>query len=143
MMPSRRMLPNGFSRLEGKIWGERWDLNPRPSVPQTDALPTELRSPQIGTTELSLPIHSTALQDFSGGTTFFSLAFALPGFSCTDPNKCLRGLSWLTGYILPVLTLAMVFAGKCPSGQCCRLAGVGGRRAGGKSADHGPGPDLF
>ena len=28
-------------------WGERWDLNPRPSVPQTDALPTELRSPQI------------------------------------------------------------------------------------------------
>ena len=28
-----------------KDWGERWDLNPRPSVPQTDALPTELRSP--------------------------------------------------------------------------------------------------
>ena len=28
-------------------WGERWDLNPRPSVPQTDALPTELRSPQV------------------------------------------------------------------------------------------------
>lgn len=27
------------------VWGERWDLNPRPSVPQTDALPTELRSP--------------------------------------------------------------------------------------------------
>ena len=26
-------------------WGERRDLNPRPSVPQTDALPTELRSP--------------------------------------------------------------------------------------------------
>jgi uncharacterized membrane protein YeaQ/YmgE (transglycosylase-associated protein family) len=26
-------------------WGERWDLNPRPSVPQTDALPAELRSP--------------------------------------------------------------------------------------------------
>src|ERR1700683_2159969 len=28
-----------------KVWGERWDLNPRPSVPQTDALPAELRSP--------------------------------------------------------------------------------------------------
>ena len=28
------------------IWGERWDLNPRRSVPQTDALPAELRSPQ-------------------------------------------------------------------------------------------------
>ena len=28
-----------------RFWGERWDLNPRPSVPQTDALPTELRSP--------------------------------------------------------------------------------------------------
>jgi hypothetical protein len=30
-----------------KGWGERWDLNPRPSVPQTDALPTELRSPLL------------------------------------------------------------------------------------------------
>jgi hypothetical protein len=30
-----------------KNWGERWDLNPRPSVPQTDALPTELRSPHV------------------------------------------------------------------------------------------------
>ena len=28
-----------------KGWGERRDLNPRPSVPQTDALPAELRSP--------------------------------------------------------------------------------------------------
>ena len=28
-------------------WGERWDLNPRPSVPQTDALPAELRSPPL------------------------------------------------------------------------------------------------
>src|SRR6185437_11843081 len=28
-----------------RIWGERRDLNPRPSVPQTDALPAELRSP--------------------------------------------------------------------------------------------------
>ena len=26
-------------------WGERRGLNPRPSVPQTDALPAELRSP--------------------------------------------------------------------------------------------------
>ena len=32
--------------LEG-IWGERRDLNPRPSVPQTDALPAELRSPRL------------------------------------------------------------------------------------------------
>src|SRR5580693_6679403 len=30
--------------LEGD-WGERRGLNPRPSVPQTDALPAELRSP--------------------------------------------------------------------------------------------------
>ena len=29
------------------VWGERRDLNPRPSVPQTDALPAELRSPPI------------------------------------------------------------------------------------------------
>ena len=36
---------SGFSRLSRMIWGERWDLNPRPSVPQTDALPAELRSP--------------------------------------------------------------------------------------------------
>lgn len=25
-------------------WGERWDLNPYPSVPQTDALPIKLRT---------------------------------------------------------------------------------------------------
>ena len=38
--------------LEGIIhhneWGERWGSNPRPSGPQPDALPTELRSPQGG-----------------------------------------------------------------------------------------------
>ena len=33
-------------------WGERWDLNPRPSVPQTDALPAELRSPLLGLSSL-------------------------------------------------------------------------------------------
>ena len=30
----------------GGGWGERRGLNPRPSVPQTDALPAELRSPE-------------------------------------------------------------------------------------------------
>ena len=35
--------------LEG--WGERRGLNPRPSVPQTDALPAELRSPQTKYTQ--------------------------------------------------------------------------------------------
>src|SRR3972149_1287631 len=35
------------ARLEG-TWGERWDLNPRPSEPQSDALPAELRSPPTG-----------------------------------------------------------------------------------------------
>jgi hypothetical protein len=34
-----------------KIWGERRGLNPRPSVPQTDALPAELRSPQTKYTQ--------------------------------------------------------------------------------------------
>ena len=34
-----------FKSLRAKGWGERWDLNPRRSVPQTDALPAELRSP--------------------------------------------------------------------------------------------------
>lgn len=28
-----------------QFWGERWGSNPRPSEPQPDALPTELRSP--------------------------------------------------------------------------------------------------
>lgn len=28
-------------------WGEWWDLNPRPSEPQSDALPAELHSPII------------------------------------------------------------------------------------------------
>ena len=37
--PNRNQWQGDFS------WGERWDLNPRPSVPQTDALPAELRSP--------------------------------------------------------------------------------------------------
>jgi hypothetical protein len=32
-------------QLSKDCWGERRDLNPRPSVPQTDALPAELRSP--------------------------------------------------------------------------------------------------
>ncbi|CAG9702015.1 hypothetical protein CNEO4_330003 [Clostridium neonatale] len=29
------------------LWGERWDSNPRQPVPQTGALPTELRSPSM------------------------------------------------------------------------------------------------
>jgi hypothetical protein len=33
------------SVVKGRNWGERRGLNPRPSVPQTDALPAELRSP--------------------------------------------------------------------------------------------------
>ena len=31
------------------IWGGVWDSNPRHSVPQTDALPTELTPPYFGT----------------------------------------------------------------------------------------------
>ncbi len=31
------------------VWGERWDSNPRQPVPQTGALPTELRSPYLTT----------------------------------------------------------------------------------------------
>ena len=34
-----------------EYWGERRGLNPRPSVPQTDALPAELRSPQTKYTQ--------------------------------------------------------------------------------------------
>ena len=30
----------------GKLWGERWDLNPRPPGPQPGALPTELLPPR-------------------------------------------------------------------------------------------------
>ncbi len=33
-------------------WGERRGLNPRPSVPQTDALPAELRSPNSQQTSM-------------------------------------------------------------------------------------------
>ena len=32
----------------GKLWGERWDLNPRPPGPQPGALPTELLPPRKG-----------------------------------------------------------------------------------------------
>ena len=37
-------------------WGERRGLNPRPSVPQTDALPAELRSPHGKTSMFMLVI---------------------------------------------------------------------------------------
>ena len=39
------------SRDRRSFWGERRGLNPRPSVPQTDALPAELRSPQTTYTQ--------------------------------------------------------------------------------------------
>src|SRR5271155_3930205 len=41
-------------------WGERRGLNPRPSVPQTDALPAELRSP---------PSDSSSLHYLQGAAT--------------------------------------------------------------------------
>jgi site-specific DNA recombinase len=40
---------NTYSNSKGKIsteWGDRWDLNPRPPEPQSDALPTELLPPR-------------------------------------------------------------------------------------------------
>ena len=39
-----------------KLWGDRRDLNPRQPVPQTGALPTELRSPYYLCNHLSLKI---------------------------------------------------------------------------------------
>src|ERR1700722_5808663 len=52
-----------------KSWGERRGLNPRPSVPQTDALPAELRSPHAEWKQFTLLL----LQDQRGtiGTTRF------------------------------------------------------------------------
>ncbi len=41
----RQQLTEVEVQAAGKNWGERRGLNPRPSVPQTDALPAELRSP--------------------------------------------------------------------------------------------------
>src|SRR5579864_217725 len=40
-----KLFCNPGGDLIRRNWGERRDLNPRPSVPQTDALPAELRSP--------------------------------------------------------------------------------------------------
>ena len=37
------------------LWGERWDSNPRRPVPQTGALPTELRSPYGACLEIRTP----------------------------------------------------------------------------------------
>src|SRR4029077_20364742 len=58
--------------MDSKDWGERRGLNPRPSVPQTDALPAELRSPQTKYTQ-SRP-HSVfskvGLKDGSGSGCF-------------------------------------------------------------------------
>ncbi len=71
------------SQAVGSIggWGERWDLNPRRSVPQTDALPAELRSPQID------------CQQFI--TVFLALfLFALEGLRFTPPLRpCSRSRS--------------------------------------------------
>jgi hypothetical protein len=60
-----------------EFWGERRDLNPRPSVPQTDALPAELRSPPIETKVFScLPVrqflHTFCIMRFSKGPEFSS-----------------------------------------------------------------------
>ena len=51
-----RSLPCSCEPREGHLffiigWGERRGLNPRPSVPQTDALPAELRSPRTKYTQ--------------------------------------------------------------------------------------------
>src|ERR1700722_1757790 len=44
---AQRMLRSPQPERLVESWGERRGLNPRPSVPQTDALPAELRSPQL------------------------------------------------------------------------------------------------
>src|ERR1700675_445934 len=44
-----------------RVWGERRGLNPRPSVPQTDALPAELRSPPLKYVQFRL--HFTASKE--------------------------------------------------------------------------------
>ena len=44
-----------------KGWGERRDLNPRPSVPQTDALPAELRSPPLNADSLTLFFYAASV----------------------------------------------------------------------------------
>ena len=44
-----------------KGWGERRDLNPRPSVPQTDALPAELRSPPLIADSLTLFFYAASV----------------------------------------------------------------------------------
>lgn len=36
-----------FLKKVNKNWGEQWGSNPRPSEPQSDALPTELCSPLL------------------------------------------------------------------------------------------------
>lgn len=36
-----------LSYIPISLWGDWWGLNPRPSEPQSDALPTELQSPHV------------------------------------------------------------------------------------------------
>ena len=42
---SAERMERGESEAQKIIWGGRWDLNPRRSEPQSDALPAELRPP--------------------------------------------------------------------------------------------------
>jgi hypothetical protein len=43
---ARKAADHYLSRIPRGKWGGRWDLNPRHSEPQSDALPTELRPPE-------------------------------------------------------------------------------------------------
>src|SRR5271169_4183186 len=69
LLPAGTCDPGGKSMRGSKVlpvvmdcrnWGERRGLNPRPSVPQTDALPAELRSP---------PSDSSSLHHLKGAAT--------------------------------------------------------------------------
>ena len=69
----------------GKLWGERWDLNPRPPGPQPGALPTELLPPR----EDSYTQVFFLLQAFFPHTSIWILSrkiTTLPKVACAQKN---------------------------------------------------------
>ncbi len=69
-----------------RIWGERWDSNPRLPESQSGALPTELRSPCLSQAFI-LPNHSTSTAGAPDRTRTCNLRLSLPATAFAAPPK--------------------------------------------------------
>ena len=91
----------------GKLWGERWDLNPRPPGPQPGALPTELLPPR----ESSYKQDNFFWQDFFSGNVIWILSRKKITLR-QPPQEAARGPVWprTASPSVPALTRPRTFA---------------------------------